>query len=414
MNRFPSLIDVPANLSVPVFFILLLILGGCQEHPISSLDGEQPAVTNGQSGSTAALAAKCDLVVPDDEATIQTGVNTAGDGETICVEPGTYEETVEIATKNVTLHGRTAPHSGNPAILDGSFSVGSSGVTVRRFRITSSEVVTNDPFPHPFGVRVTNSNVRIENNVIEGFQADLSDKSSEDDSFSIHGVQVFGAGDPDVSNVTIRNNVIRGFQSEGDPDNWPRHGGIAGVKIQADVNGATITGNQITDHHSAGWVWGIVLTTSENAEGVPQNVTVEENHIDGLNDGSVYDVFDGRDQGRGAAPFPGSAVGIDGDALASGTTVRGNNLLAPNGAENKDEENELVAECNWWGSRSGPTADDNSGGKGTWVLEHSNTDKTDIRYTPWLNAPAPSQACIGGKTPRTGSPGNGPKGPLRR
>lgn len=347
-------------------------------------------VTGLSTVSGAVSARKCDVVVPDDHATIQDAVDNATAGATICIRQGTYAEEVDV-DREVTLEGRTAPGSNNPAVVDGRISVdsGGDGCSIRRLRITSSETFTGGSFPDPFGVRIKASDVLVENNLIEGFQADLSDGEG---SFSLHGVQVFGAEGADVSDVTVRDNLIRGFQSEGVPGEWPEYGGIAGVKVQADVADAAIAGNRITDHHSAGWVWGVVLTDSGSTPGVPAGVAVEDNHLAGLNDGSVYDVFDGSN-GRDSAPFPGSAFGIDGDADAEEATVSHNNLLAPNGAESKDDSQVLTAECNWWGDRSGPTHDDNPDGSGTLALERGSAS---IDYTPWLDAPAPSRACAGG------------------
>jgi hypothetical protein len=362
------------------------------------------AATVGVTGLAAATgtaaASRCDHVVPDDYATIQAAVDAASAGDTICVEPGTYEEEVTIGTA-VTLQGRTAPHSGNPAHVDGQLTVlsGSDGTTVRRLRIAPTETFPGGKFPDPAGVLVKASDVVVEHNLIENFNADLSNGGG---SFTLHGVQVFGDG---VSNVTIRENVVRDFSSDGVPGDWPKYGGIAGVKAQAGVDDITVTGNHVVDHHSEGWVWGVVLTPSGSAPGVPADVTVERNHIAGLNDGSVYDVFAGPNDGRGGAPYPGSAFGIDGTADASEATVVRNSLLAPNGAESKDQNNTLVAECNWWGSKTGPTHDGNPGG-GTWALERGSAS---IDYTPWLVAPAPSNACVGGTERGNGNAGgNGP------
>lgn len=351
------------------------------------LGGTAAAANPGRGGNRA-----CDHVVPDDYGSIQSAVDNANSGDTICIQPGVYDEDVTV-NKGVTLRGRNAPQSNNPAHLDGEIEVTSTGdgTAVRRLNISPSETFSGGTFPDPAGVLVKASDVVIENNVIEEFHADLSNGEG---SFTLHGVQVFGDGGGTLSDVTVRNNVIRDFQSDGDSTTWPKYGGIAAVKAQADVTNVTVTDNEITDHHSAGWGWGIVLTTSASASGVPSNVTVENNRIAGVNDGSVYDVFTGPNDGRDEAPYPGSAVGIDGGADASEATVRQNTLLAPNGAESKDEENTLVAECNWWNDRSGPTHDDNNEGDGTWALERGSAT---IDFTPWLIAPAPSKACNGGK-----------------
>jgi len=350
--------------------------------------------TAGLAGASAVPAGadggSCTLVVPDDHPTIQDAVDAASAGDTVCVAPGTYDENVTVDAP-VTLRGEAAPVSADAAVLDGRISVeaGADGTTVRRLRIRDTTTYPGGTFPDPFGVRVLADDVTVERNVIEDFAADLSDGAG---SFTLHGVQVFG-GSAGVSDVTVRGNVIRGFESDGVPGEWPKYGGIAGVKLQADVDGATVANNRITDHRSVGWVYGVVLTPSGSAPGVPADVTVEANHLSGLNDGSVRDVFAGPNDGRNAAPYPGSAVGIDGTADATAATVRGNDLLAPNGAESKDQSGTLVAECNWWGDRSGPTHDGNPGGGGTRALERGTAS---IDYTPWLVASAPSRACRGG------------------
>lgn len=155
-----------------------------------------------------------------------------------------------------------------------------------------------------------------------------------------------------------------------------------------------MTGNSVSDLHAAGWAWGVVLTSSDSHPDVPKDVVVERNTMERLNDGSEFDVFSGPDMGRDAAPFPGGAFGVDGEAEADEvTSLTRNNLLAPNGAESKDGDATLDATCNWWGDRSDPTHHDNPGGEGTWALERGTAD---IGFDPWLNSPAPSSSCIGG------------------
>jgi hypothetical protein len=55
----------------------------------------------------------------------------------------------------------------------------------------------------------------------------------------------------------------------------------------------------------------------------------------------------------------------------------------------------LDAECNWWGSSTGPTNMNNPGGTGEEVVG-------DADFTPWLIAPAPGGACLGGVPPTPG------------
>jgi hypothetical protein len=53
------------------------------------------------------------------------------------------------------------------------------------------------------------------------------------------------------------------------------------------------------------------------------------------------------------------------------------------------------ATCNWWNSASGPTNAGNPGGTGDGV-------SGPVNFTPWLIAPAPGGACLGGVPPTPG------------
>lgn len=340
--------------------------------------GAKPGKGNGKGQ-------KCDIVVPGDYDTIQAAVDNANPGDTICIHPGTYSENVSVDV-GVTLEGRTAPNSGNPAVIDGWVSLNADGSELHQTVVTRTSPFTTSGFtPDPFGVRVTASNITVADNIVTDL-TDVPENTDSDDEYSkwgaINGIQVFGSNQ--LSNVTIRNNEVRDINKE-------VVGGVAGIKLQADQTDTEVTGNSVTDLHSSGWVWGVVLAGSSSADDHPKNVLVQDNTMDRLNDGSVYDI----DEGRDGVPFPGSAFGIDGGAKADEVTVKYNNLLAPNGAESKDEANKLVAECNWWGAKSGPSdKKDNSDGEGTWALERGDAT---IDFTPWLNAPAPSRSCVGGK-----------------
>ena len=386
---------------------LLLIpafaLAAC-EQPTSTTTGVAPAegtTASASAGSDAgtAPAGPCDVTV-DGQAgeTIQDAIDAASGGETICVEPGTYDENVSV-DQAVTLQGRTAPRGGNPATIDGWVSLDADGSALRRMAVTRSEDITPQT-PDPFGVRVTASNTVVAGNVVSSLIGETSMWGA------INAIQVFGADA--LSNIEIRDNVVSDLRND-------VIGGVAGIKLQADLDGVTVSGNRVTDLHAAGWGWGVVLTGSSSADDHPKDVAVVENTMARINDGSVYDVFDDEseyeffpdaEEGRNGTPFPGSAFGIDTGAEADEATVERNNLLAPNGVESKDPDDALVATCNWWGDRSGPTHADNSGGDGAWALERGGAT---VDYTPWLNAPAPSHACVGGQKPDRGGgpPGNG-------
>lgn len=383
-----------------------LLMVGCQDSVVDpSSDGpttSEPAPSETSSSvpmtptvpESEKMFGFCDVVVGGTQ-TIQDAVDGAGSGDVICVTPGTYEEQVTV-DQSVTIRGKGPAFFGPSVVIDGWVSLDADGAALKRVVVTR-----DDPFstpggftPDPFGIRITASNTTVSQNVVHSIGEDVPDGS-------INGIQAFGANT--ISDVEIKYNLVRDYQNV-EADDTPASG-VAGIKVQADVSDVTVRGNVVRDLHGL-YGYGVVLTSSTSADGVPSNVHVDYNTLARINDGSVFDVFGaGGNEGRDApGPYPGSAVAIDGEAEADAATVRFNNLLTPNGAESKDQSESLTATCNWWDDRSGPTHSDNPGGDGTWALERGTAD---IEYTPWLIAPSPSHACIGGDAPGFGRGGSG-------
>ena len=88
--------------------------------------------------------------------------------------------------------------------------------------------------------------------------------------------------------------------------------------MQGNVTNVTIVGNTIEDIHSAGWAYGIEITPT-NIDGVnpPKNITVTENMIQGINDGSVYSVW----TNPFIAPYPGVCLIVDNLTIDSTNVV---------------------------------------------------------------------------------------------
>lgn len=334
-----------------------------------------PVAATSQQG-----AAGCDETVREGSS-IQGAIDEADRGETLCVRGGTYEEgELSIDVPELTIRGHAPSHSDSAAVIHGSVSLDAEGAELHRMAVTRSGDIDSSGVA-PFGVRVRASNTLVADSVVRSLTG------ATDEWGSINGIQVFGGGDDGISNVAVRGNVVTDFDNEAT-------GGVAGIKLQADVDGVTVIGNTVTDLHAAGWAWGVVLTHSGSHEGVPQDVVVEGNAMEELNDGTVHEWTD-QSEKRAGMPYPGSAFGVDGEAEADEVvSLQGNNLLAPNGAENKDEDATLDATCNWWGDQSGPFHQDNADGEGTWALER---DAAEIAFEPWLMATAPSRACGGGQ-----------------
>jgi nitrous oxidase accessory protein NosD len=365
------------------------LLLGCQDNAVgpdseTNREDDPSVMAFPESTATGAVDREqlrlCDNIVWKTDL-IQDAVNGAESGDVLCVFPGTYKEQI-VVDESVTLQGLTPPTSGAPVVIEGWVSLEAEGAALRRVRVTREEPFsTPGSFtPDPFGVRVRASNTVVARTVVRGIGEPVQDGS-------INGIQVFG--ETPLSNVRVEDNIVRDYRNA-DDEGTPVSG-VAGIKIQADVSDVVVAENSVRDLHGA-FGFGVVITTSASADGTPKNVLVEENTLAGINDGSVFNVFRGPNDGRDAAPLPGSAVGLE--ANAAEATVRYNNLLAPNGAESKDADRSLIAQCNWWGDRSGPTDDENPRGQGTWVLERNDAE---IEYTPWLTAPSPLRFCFGGK-----------------
>lgn len=345
------------------------------------------------AGTGTVAADHCTTVVDDDGgadyASIQTAIDNASNGDVVCVESGTYDETIGV-DRGITLTGKPDPDGPDPAVVDGSIEVSASDATVERLNVApSTTFVAGGLDPHGILVSGDLSGVTVRGNVVDGMNAD-----STGGSVTINGVQVWNDGPGPLTGTVVENNVVRGMDNEGDPSaGWPNYGGAAAIKIQGVVNGTAVTGNTVESIHSAGWTYGVVTTHTANAPGVsPAATTVARNTIREVNDGSVYDVFD--DPLR--APYPGSAFAVDGDSLASEADATFNNFLdTPNGAQNKDTANTLDATCNYWDHATGPDVAGNHPGKGVGILGA-------VDYRPWNvrrigRGQNPEHSCVGGR-----------------
>jgi len=119
--------------------------------------------------------------------------------------------------------------------------------------------------------------------------------------------------------------------------------GSGAIRLFGSVDDLTITSNDL----NTGAGWGIRMTDQLDPPNTPNSdVVIHLNNIDGFANGGLF-------VGTGAH------VGT------------------------------VDAECNWWGSSTGPTNPNNPGGAGEEVVG-------DVDFTPWLTAPTPVGACIGG------------------
>ena len=117
-----------------------------------------------------AAAASGVIRIPQDEATIQLGIDAAADGETVLVAAGTYRENIDFHGKNIVLASKAGAAK---TVIDGgqvaSVVVFRSGETRRAvldgFTITNG-IAREWKYPFGAGVSIRDSSPRIANCVI--------------------------------------------------------------------------------------------------------------------------------------------------------------------------------------------------------------------------------------------------------
>jgi hypothetical protein len=273
----------------------------------------------------------CDVTVHNNDqdgatpADIQTAVDNAGSGDTVCVAPGSgYSGTITIGTEDVTVAALTNPVSNDPVELDGQFKIQADGVEVAGFKIsnTGNSGEQQGIFVGQKGGFVnTSDSISIHHNLIDGVKSTSK--------ITVEGIHVkhYNASNR-VKGVTIEDNVIRNVISD--------DSGANGMKLQANIEDITVAHNTIAGIDGA-WTYGITATYSSNENGYPRSVVIEDNDFT-ITDSDYV-----------------AAVGVD-DADASEITLRRNNLdvngfgavnINPNQDQNPNST--LDAQNNWWG-----------------------------------------------------------------
>lgn len=129
----------------------------------------------GPAGQAQAGGAACDWVVESGDS-IQATVDDAEDGDTICVEPGTYAESVTVDVEDLTLRATES----REAVIDASGAgtgvrIEADGVTLEGFEVAGDGGTTS-------GVSIVTSN---------GATADITIRDNH-----LHGMAKAGGGGP--------------------------------------------------------------------------------------------------------------------------------------------------------------------------------------------------------------------------
>jgi hypothetical protein len=317
----------------------------------------------------------------------------ASPGDTIEVCAGTYNENVEISLSNLTLRGAKAGVPAGPAAVPPGRGVGESiivGQTTSAIHLSVSGLTAV---------------------VIDGFTIQSGNFPAIHDNPNAAS----------TSHVWANNVIVAGAG--------------CGAALGA-INLNRFSDTQILNNNIVGCGWGI-----QNQSGVPASLpsVIEGNYFGGANNSIILganhaagniirDNLFARTGSGIIAGCPGLEITdntfqVGGTAIyfhtnATGATITGNEIqggtngvrqrldfgpytLGPTnevhynnitghsgfGAENQltPGTQDIDATCNWWGSADGPAPT----GSGDAVT-------AGVVFTPWLVAPAPGGACIGG------------------
>jgi len=334
----------------------------------------------------------CELLVnPDSNSpqhydTIQSAVDDAGSGDTICVKPGDYEGGLVIETSDLNLRG-----SGNPknVVIDGGDGVrdavavtDASGVTIER--VTVKNTGGSGSSLESYGIRVVgdSDDFTLSNSVVR----DVSEEARAS------GLAVDAAPGPLPSYsptvVPISGTSVHNCRFENIYTTNPNPGGDFGSKTKAkgianhgDVSGTSITHTTITNIGDTGsgrnstFGRGVTLIEDDNDVG-PTDFEVRLCEFSNM-DGNFGNPFDGAALFVGEYPDFGTYV------------VEENNVLVavenfPNGEPPQSTNDVLNAPNNYWGATDGPNVVGGAGGSGSNVTK--NVEFDPFRDKPGNNA----------------------------
>jgi len=346
--------------------------------------------------------------------TIQDAVNAASPGDTIQVCAGTYPEAAPgplTINKTLTLVGAQSgvdarTRAGAESIIGDiqGTSISASGVVIDGFTIQNSVVAAFTGYGIWLNPGV--SGTQILNNIIQD---------------NIAGIGLANGG---ASPALIRHNLIRNNNSPGGAsgtgiytDEFVGGSTVRNVLIQENAfSGNNNAGIDSSNTDALGGVFGLDIG-SNSFDNNGRAVVLFNTHMSSFHDNRVTNsnlagsaavrIFDNNSQlsilGNDLVNGVGHAIrlsflGVVGGP-SSGVEIHQNNIgvtgsgsfaLTGLTVETGSHVGTVNAQCNWWGSSTGPTDPiGNPGGTGEEVIG-------DADYTPWLIAPAPGGPCLGG------------------
>lgn len=263
---------------------------------------------------------------------IQAGIDSAGSGDTILVEPGTYAEKVYIGKDNLTLRSSSGPDQpviefpAEPGEVQGDANKlveirGASGVTVDGFDIdlVGGKVVYANPGE---GLSFLNNSVAISPTSDHGIRMDDSGGAPtvvqrneftfpDGSSDSVNSQAILFSGGSDY---VIEDNVLNGPGKDA-PSPGEANIGIL-ISVQADTSGADVLDNDIS-----GFNQGIFLFENPPDSDI-SGILIENNEISSVETG-----IGAADLDEDGSGFTG-LNGVDNDVSAQQTALENANTFA--------------------------------------------------------------------------------------